>query len=763
MKTTRKKIVNKLFHPKTYIPIILLVLLLATPLLIKNPFYQDLLIMMLFYATLSSAWNLIGGFAGQISLGHTAFFGIGAYTSTLLYLNFNLSPWLGMLVGAGLAVVVGIGIGYPCFRLKSHFFALSTIAFAEVLRLLASYWRGLTKGGVGLLIPFQPRARNFMFQGKLPYIYIALVLMLAVTLISYMIKRSRLGFYLVGLREDQDAAESLGVNTSRCKLFALIISVFFTALAGTFYAQYLLFIDPDTVFSLSLSIDIALFSIIGGVGTIVGPILGSFILTPLDILLRGWLGPLYAGLNFIIYGTVLIIAVIYFPWGIMNWLSKKYELIIDKLPGNNLSLDADVRKVSLSSKVLKVPVPDLTKDKPVIFEVKGLTKHFGGLAAVKNVDFQIRQGEILGLIGPNGAGKTTIFNLVSGFLSPDSGEVKFKGERITGLKPAHRISVRRMGRTFQLVKPFNNMTVFENLMVGAFCRTRERGKAEQKAREMLNFTGLWKYRDFLATNLTIASRKRLELCRALATEPELLLLDEVMAGLNPKETEEIIKLIRKISQQGVTLFVIEHVMKAIMSLSDRIIVLNYGEKIAEGTPMEISKNKKVIDAYLGKELKEEKEQSTETLGGKKQQMLPVARGTLLKLDNINTYYGDLQALHNVSFKVEEGEIVSIVGSNGAGKSTTLNTISGVFRPSSGAIKFKGKRIENFSFYHIVEMGLVQIPEARRLFPYMTVLENLDLGANPREGSSSIRSFGLAIIPRATANICCSPPLNVPAN
>jgi len=597
MRLTRREITNKLFHPKTYVPIILLVLLLAVPLLIKNPFYQDLLVMIFFYATLSSAWNLVGGFAGQISLGHTAFFGIGAYTSTLLYLNLGLSPWLGMLAGTGLAVAVGIGIGSPCFRLKSHFFALSTIAFAEVLRLLASYWRGLTKGGVGLLIPFQPRVRNFMFRGKLPYIYIALALMLAVALVSHMIKRSRLGFYLVGLREDQDAAESLGVNTSRCKLLALIISVFFTALGGTFYAQYLLFIDPDTVFSLALSIDIALFSIIGGVGTVVGPIIGSFILTPMDVLLRGWLGPIYAGLNFIIYGSVLIIAVIFFPWGIMRWLGKKYELIVSRLPGNKLS--SDVEEVSLSPEVLKVPDP--AKDKPVIFEVKGLTKHFGGLAAVKNVDFQIRQGEILGLIGPNGAGKTTIFNLVSGFLSPDSGEVKFKGERITALKPPHKICIRRMGRTFQLVKPFNNMTVLENVMVGAFSRIRERRKVEQRAREMLNLVDLSKYRDFLAVNLTIADRKKLELCRALATEPELLLLDEVVAGLNPKETEEIIELIRKVSRQGITLFVIEHVMKAIMSLSDRIIVLNYGEKIAEGAPMEISKNRKVIDAYLGEE------------------------------------------------------------------------------------------------------------------------------------------------------------------
>ena len=730
MRLIKGKRIYHLLHPKFYLSALLLIFLLFLPILIQGSFYRDLLIMVFLWAALSGAWNIVGGFTGQISLGHTAFFGIGAYTSTLLYLKFGVSPWLGMLAGAGLAIIMGIGVGYPCFKLRSHFFALATIAFGEVMYLLASYWRGLTRGSVGLIIPFRPSIGNFIFSSKTMYAYIAIALMVVVTLVSYFIRKSRLGFRLIALREDQEAAESLGIKTSQSKLIALIISIFFTAIGGAFYAQYYLFVEPEAVFSINFSIELALISIIGGLGTVLGPVIGASILIPLDVFLRGWLGGISAGLNFIVYGVVLIIAINYFHDGIMGWLGKKYDLILDKLPGNKPS--SGIEKVSLSPKVLKIPLPGLTEDKPPIFEVKGLTKHFGGLAAVKNVDFQIRQGKILGLIGPNGAGKTTIFNLVSGFLSPDSGEVTFKGERITALKPPHKICIRRIGRTFQLVKSFNNMTVLENVMVGAFSRTRERRKVEQRAREMIDFVGLSKCRDILAANLTIADRKRLELCRALATEPELLLLDEVVAGLNPKETEEIIKLIRKISQQGVTLFVIEHVMKAIMSLSDRIIVLNYGEKIAEGAPMEISKNRKVIDVYLGGELEERKNQLAGTLSGRKQQKLAKTRGMLLKLDSVNTYYGDLQALHNVSFEVEEGEIVSIVGSNGAGKSTTLNTISGILRPFSGTIEFRGKKIENFPSHHIVEMGLVQIPEARCLFSYMTVLENLELGAHVRE-------------------------------
>ena len=599
------KTAKNLFHPRFYFPLALLILLLVLPTLPRNPFYEDLILMIFFWGTLAAAWNLVGGFAGQISLGHTAFFGIGAYTSTLLYLKLGLSPWLGMLAGVGLAVLVAMGIGYPCFRLKSHFFALSTIAFAEVLRLVASYWRGLTQGGVGLLIPFKPGIGNFMFHGKIPYAYIALGLMLLIILVSYIIRNSRFGFYLISLREDQDAAESLGVKTSRCKLVALIISVLFTAIAGTFYAQYLLFIDPDTVFTISFSIELPLLAIIGGLGTVIGPIIGAFILIPLDVLLRGWLGGISAGLNFIVYGSVLVVAVIYFPRGVAGWLRTWYESFLRRLPGAKLSL---AMEKTVSSSPLTSETSDSEDSDPEdeeiespLFTAQSLNKHFGGLAAVKDVSFEIRKGEILGLIGPNGAGKTTIFNLITGFLSADSGKIEFKGEAITGVKPPHKVCIKHIGRTFQLVRPFNNMTVLENVMVGAFSRVKRAREAREEATKVLDFIGLLGHSHSLASGLTIADRKKLELGRALATRPELLLLDEVVAGLNPKETEGIIGIIKAISNQGITLFIIEHVMKAIMTLSHRIIVLHHGEKIAEGTPAEISRDKRVIDAYLGEE------------------------------------------------------------------------------------------------------------------------------------------------------------------
>ncbi len=236
----------------------------------------------------------------------------------------------------------------------------------------------------------------------------------------------------------------------------------------------------------------------------------------------------------------------------------------------------------------------------MILQVENVTKTFGGLAAVKNVSFGVREGEILGLIGPNGAGKTTLFAVISGFYRPEHGRVLFANEPISHLK-AYDVCRRGLARTFQVVKPFGNLTVLQNVMVGSFLTTGDPGLAERRAEEVLEFVGLSRERDKVARSLTISDRKRLEVARALATRPRVLLLDEVMAGLNPTELTEMLALIKRIRDGGTTLLVIEHIMAAIMTVSERIIVLHHGEKIAEGPPQEVARDKRVIDAYLGEE------------------------------------------------------------------------------------------------------------------------------------------------------------------
>jgi len=233
-----------------------------------------------------------------------------------------------------------------------------------------------------------------------------------------------------------------------------------------------------------------------------------------------------------------------------------------------------------------------------LLEVREVSRFFGGLAALTDVSFSVEKGEILGLIGPNGAGKTTMFNVVNGFYPPSRGEVFFKGERISGLKP-HQICQRGLARTFQVVKPLQRMSTLDNVVASAFLRAKSKAEALAKAEEILKFTGLWEERDMLSKGLPLGSRKRLEIARALATGPDLLLLDEACAGLNPCELDASIEIIRKIKERGITIMIIEHHMKVIMSISDRIVVLTYGQKLAEGTPADISGNAEVIKAYLG--------------------------------------------------------------------------------------------------------------------------------------------------------------------
>lgn len=302
-----------------------LAVLLLLPHVITTPYYVHLLIVVLLYVGLSSAWNLTGGFAGQLSLGHAGFFGIGAYTSTLLFLSFGLSPWIGMPVGMLLAVVAAAAIGYPCFRLRGPFFALATLAFGEVLRVVSISWRDLTQGSNGLSIPFKPGFMNMMWYGKAMFFYLILVYALIAVGIAWKIERSRLGYYLIALKEDDGAARMLGINTTKCKLYAMLISSALTAVGGVFYAQYIGFIEPYSVFDIMLSVQFALISIIGGLGTLFGPVLGAFIMIPLSEMLRAAFGGAARGFHLVLYGIILIAAVMLIPQGLAPELKDRYK------------------------------------------------------------------------------------------------------------------------------------------------------------------------------------------------------------------------------------------------------------------------------------------------------------------------------------------------------------------------------------------------------------------------------------------------------
>ena len=334
-------------------------------------------------------------------------------------------------------------------------------------------------------------------------------------------------------------------------------------------------------------------------------------------------------------------------------------------------------------------------------------RKFGGLRALTDLDFTVEKGRIVGLIGPNGSGKTTLFNVITGFYPADSGRVIFKGKEITRSKP-HEIARLGIARTFQIVRPLLGLSVLDNV-TAAFLYGRENiksmAKGRERADELLKFMRLEKWRNAPAQRLLAADRKRLEVARALAVRPEILLLDEVFSGLNDKEIEDSIKLVFRIRDElGITIFLIEHVMKAIMGMCEKLCVIHYGVKLAEGTP-----GRSVAQSGGDRSISGEEE-------------------TVLKIENLSVAYSGEAVLHDLSLTVSEGEIVSVVGANGGGKTTLLRTISGLMKPALGAIRFMGERIDGLAPHEICARGLIQVPEGRQLFPKMSVVANLEMGA-----------------------------------
>jgi branched-chain amino acid transport system permease protein len=305
---------------------VVLVVLCALPFTTSNAYYLDIVVQVYMWAAAAVAWNLLGGYAGQFSLGHSAFFGIGAYTSTLLLLQTGLTPWLGMLAGGALAALFALVIGYLAIRLRGPFFTLSTIALAEVLQILAVYFRDLTGGSQGLSLPFAASVARFTFDDKRAYALAGLGFLLLALAVTFLIERSRLGYYLVAIREEEEAARAVGVPVLRMKLIATAASAYLTAMVGTFYAQYVLWIEPAHTFSLDVSVQFALIAIIGGLGTLLGPVIGAALIIPLNMFLRAWLGSSLAGLYLVVYGLVLVLVVLYARQGLVvearGWLTR---------------------------------------------------------------------------------------------------------------------------------------------------------------------------------------------------------------------------------------------------------------------------------------------------------------------------------------------------------------------------------------------------------------------------------------------------------
>ena len=556
---------------------------------VKSPYYLLMLTLVPLWATLGVSWNIFSGYCGLISFGHAAFFGLGAYTVALLAEKFGVSPWIGIPLASLIGALSGVVIGVPTFRLRGHYFALAMLAYPLGLMYVFE-WLGFQE----VAIPMHREAplAYMQFADARFYVVMATALLVVALLINLRISRSRFGLSLLAIKQNELAANAAGINPFKWKLLALVLSGALAGAAGGVYAVVLLIVSPPAVFGSIVSAQAAIFAMFGGVGTIAGPVIGAFTLVPVSEYLSAQLGGKLPGIQGVIYGVAIILVITLAPEGV---LAKVMAAFKRKERGEQQS-GGGLLKTTLASE--SQPKTSRKTDE-VALSVKGLGKRFGGLQAVQNVSFDVYKGEILGVIGPNGAGKTTMFNVINGIIPASEGSVIYEGRDIVHLAP---FEICRIGvaRTFQVARPFPRLSVLQNVVVGAFATEPEDERAYAAAREAIAQVGLEEHSEALAGGLSTMQLRLMELARALASHPKILLLDEVLAGLGAQEVEHVMRAIQNIQARGITIVIIEHTMHAMVRLADRLLVLDHGTVLALGDPTTVTSQEEVISAYLGK-------------------------------------------------------------------------------------------------------------------------------------------------------------------
>lgn len=561
------------------------VAVLLVSLVIQSAYYQLVLTQVLLWAVLSLAWNILSGYSGYFSFGHAAFWGLGAYTVTLGMVHFGLTPWLGVPLGAIVGGIAGAVIGYPTFRLRGHYFALAMLAYPLAM-LYVFQWLGYQE--VSLPMKRQSPVLYMQFADPRAYVVLALGLLVIALAVSLRVENSRFGMALLAIKQNEPAAEAAGIDTWRWKMRAIVLSGALAAMAGGLYAIVLLVVTPESVFGMLVSAQPLILALFGGIGSLWGPVIGAIVLVPLAEGLNGELGDVLPGIQGVVYGVAIIAIILCAPEGV-------YWRLRDRFARPHV----EPRLKSQPAPIISIALPVQRVRGGDLLVLRSIGISFGGLRALDNIDLVVQEGSLHGIIGPNGAGKTTLFNVVNGFLNPDSGTISFAGAPLTGLRP-NQVCRRGIGRTFQVVRAFPRMTVLENVVVGAFVGAREDAAAEQMAKAALDRVGLADRAAALAGSLTTRELRLMELARALVPQPRLILLDETLAGLAHEDLAGIIGVIRQVRDEGVTVLIIEHTMQAMVQLVDEFSVLDHGRLIAAGRPEEVVRDPRVIEAYLGR-------------------------------------------------------------------------------------------------------------------------------------------------------------------
>lgn len=672
--------------------------------LVVNGYWVFVLANVAMLAIVGIGLNVLIGLTGQMSFGHVGFYAIGAYTVAILTTKAGLSFWLAWPIAALIGGATGALLALPALRVKGPYLAMITIAFAFIVEHSIVEASGLTGGQNGIMGITAP-ALGPLAQGERAMALLA-VLTAGLALLGYTwLSRGTWGAAMRAVRDTETAAESIGLNPLALKTVAFAVSALCAAAAGALFAPLSGFVTPHT-FNFLQSILFVLVVVLGGAGSVAGPLVGALIVGLLPELLSG-----LEEYRLLFFGGLLLVVLWVAPDGLAGaWLRLKQRL----WP---------------AAAALAAPLPEaaatLVPRQRQALAAQGLTMLFGGVRAVGDLHFAAAAGAVTSLIGPNGAGKTTALNMLSGFYAPTAGNFALGAQALAGRSALH-IARAGIARTYQTSQLFGSLSVQDNVvlamhrgrlgpLLGAALLTAP--ALRQRAGQLLSYCGYTGLATALAADLPHVDRRLVEIARALAADPDALLLDEPAAGLSREDKSRLAALLRRIADAGVAVLLVEHDMTLVMGISDQVVVLDAGERIAMGRPAAVQADPAVQAAYLG-----------EALQTSAPRAAAQHRPEMLGVGALTTGYGAEPVLHDIDLQVRRGEVVALLGANGAGKSTLMKALAGLHRPVRGGIHLEGRDLVSLAAEQVVAQGVVLVPEGRQVFAELSVLDNIRLGA-----------------------------------
>jgi len=652
--------------------------------------------------------NVLLGLNGQISLGHVAFYAIGAYAVGILTTTYEWPFWPALVVAAFASGLAGVLLAIPALRVRGPYLAMVTIAFGFVVEQGAAEWQGLTGGWNGISgIPGPALFGAEIGEKGIAYLTVALVVL--ATAAFARLSGSVWGDAMRAVRDSETAAISIGLDPTLIRTTAFGISAVAAGIAGGVYASISNFISPES-FPFFQSILFLLVVMLGGADRVLGPLIGACVVVLLPELLAT------LGQYRLLFVGVLMLAVLRLaPTGLVGLIARVLpKAARDVSPqerfdvGRFLASGVTGREIS----------------------VRNLAVSFGGVRAVRDLSFVAQPGAITSIIGPNGAGKSTALNAICGFYRADAGTVTFGDWAVSNLR-AFQIPRAGIARTYQTSQLFETMPVIDNVLIalrrgrlgaGSLFGSKRDAESAAIAESLLVFVGYTGALERPAGALAHVDRRLVEIARALALRPSVLALDEPAAGLNAEDSAAIGNLLRKLAAAGIAVILVEHDMDLVMGVSNHVVVLDAGTKIAEGVPAHVVAEPAVLEAYLG---------AGEQIDRKREHALAAEDAPLLSVRALSAGYGAATVVRDAALDIAKGELVAVLGANGAGKTTLMRALSGLIRPIEGEVRFLGERIDQAAGDRIARAGLILVPEGRQVFPELSVIDNLRLGAYAR--------------------------------